>query len=211
LDGAKEESGVTMNPNIFSTSTTGWWAIATGSAGLLGLAFIILFFTRGQPFGTLNDICIGLAAVLSGVLAWMLYPEFQARSPQLGQIALILALAGAIIVVVGSVLVISGTTGWFLAGLYMATGNALIGLWLLALNYIVQPSQAWPQGLVIFGLVVSVIMALGLATAPGIFRGTDAWASAPWYVNYVGQAGALGWLIAYPVWCIWLGRILLLK
>jgi hypothetical protein len=38
---------------------------------------------------------------------------------------------GALVVVVGSVLVISCITGWLVAGLYMAAGSALIGLWLL--------------------------------------------------------------------------------
>ena len=54
-----------MIMNTFSSVTIGWVAIAAGIAGLLGLVFIILFFTVGQPFGTLNDICIGLTAILS--------------------------------------------------------------------------------------------------------------------------------------------------
>jgi hypothetical protein len=175
------------------------------------LAFIILFFTVGQPFGTLNDICIGLAAVLSAFLAWMYYPQYHAQSPLLSQVVLMVALAGALIVAVGSVLVIFGITGWFLAGLYMAAGNALIGLWLLALNYSAQYSNSWSHSLVIFGMVIGLIMALGLATIPGIFRGIDAWDKAPWYVNYVGQAGGLGWLVLYPIWCVCLGRFILLK
>ena len=82
--------------------------------------------------------------------------------------------------------------------------------WLLGLNYSAQPSNPWPHGLVVFGIVIGVIMALGLAAIPGIVRGIDAWDAAPWYVNYVGQASALGWLVLYPFWCIWLGRMLLL-
>ena len=53
-----------MITNNFSSATIGWVAIAAGIAGLLDLVFIILFFTVGQPFGTLNDICIGLTAIL---------------------------------------------------------------------------------------------------------------------------------------------------
>ena len=157
----------------FSTDITGWMAIAAGIAGLLGLVFIILFFSIGQPFGTLNDICIAIAAILSGVLAWMLYPGHHTQAPLLSQLALIIALVGALVVVAGSVLVIFGFTGWFLAALYMAAGNALIGLWLLGLNYSALNSNPWPHSLVIFGLVSGAIMALGLATVPGIIRGID--------------------------------------
>jgi hypothetical protein len=200
-----------MATSNFSSDIIGWVAIATGIAGLLALAFIILFFTVGQPFGTLNDICIAITAILSGVLAWMLYPEHYTQSPFQSQVAIVVALVGALVVTIGSALVISGITGWFLAGLYMAAGYALIGLWLLGLNYSFYNGNSWSHGMVIFGLVIGGIMALGFAAIPGILGRIDAWDSAPWYVNYIGQAGALGWLALYPIWCIWLGRILLLE
>lgn len=184
-------------------------AIASGAAGLLGLAFLILFFIIGQPFGTLNDVCIGLAAIVSLTLAWLLFPEFHLQSPQLSLVALIAALAGALVVVAGCVLVISGLTGWYLAGLYMAAGNGLIGLWLIALTGTARAGSMWPHSLVIFGLVIGAIMALGLSALPGIFHAIHSWESAPWFINYIGQAGALGWLLLYPIWCLWLGRILL--
>ena len=200
-----------MMSSASSTPLTGWVAIGTGIAGLLALAFIILFSTVGQPFGTLNDVCIGLAAILSGVLAWLLYPQHHGQSPLLSQLALAVALIGALVVAVGSVLVIFGVTGWYLAGLYMAVGNALIGVWLLGLNYSAQHGDFWSNGLAISGMVIAVILILGLAAVPGILRGLDAWETAPWYVNYVGFAGSLGWLVLYPLWCLWLGRIALIS
>jgi hypothetical protein len=199
-----------MTTGTFSSEAVGGVAIAAGIAGLLGSAFIILFYTVGQPFGTLNDICIGLAAILSGALAWMLYAEHHAQSPLLSQVALIVALVGALVVVVGSALVISGAKGWFLAGLYMTAGNGLVGLWLLGLNYSAQHGASWPHGLVVFGLIVGAILAVGLVAVPGILSGVDAWESALWFVN-AGWLGALGWMILYPAWCIVLGRILLRK
>jgi len=114
-------------------------------------------------------------------------------------------------VVVGSALVISGVTGWFLAGLCMTAGNALIGLWLLALNYSAQRSTSWPHGLVVFGLVVGVTMALGMVSIIAILRGVDAQDAAPWIVTSVGLVGGVGWVVLYPIWYIWLGRTLLLR
>ena len=197
-----------MITSSFSSLTIAWVAIATGVAGLLALAFIVLFFTVGRPFGTLNDGCIGLAAILSGVLAWMLSPQYHSQSPLLSQVALVVAVVGALVVVAGSALVIFGITGWFLAGLYMGAGNALIGLWLLGLSYSALSGTPWPHGLVVAGIVIGVVMALGSVAILGIVRSIDAWDSAPWHVKYVGQAGALGWLALYPIWCIWLGRVL---
>jgi hypothetical protein len=197
-----------MTPGNFPSSAIGWMASAAGVAGLLGLITIILFFAVGQPFGTINDVCIGLAAILSAVLAWMLYARHQAQSPVLSQLALLAALMGALVVAIGSALVISGVAGWYLAGLYMAAGNALIGVWLLALNYSALTGANWPRGLSVAGIVVGIILMLGLATLPGILGGIDAWEAAPWYVNTIGQAGALGWLVLYPIWCILAGRML---
>jgi hypothetical protein len=78
-----------MTTSNLSSSVIGWVSIATGIAGLLGLIFIILFFIIGQPFGTLNDICIGLTAIFSGILAWMLAAIHHEQSLLLGQVALI--------------------------------------------------------------------------------------------------------------------------
>jgi len=193
-----------MFTNNFSAVTMGWVAIATGIVGLLGLAFIILFFTVGQPFGTLNDYCIGLTAILSMVLVWMLYSGHHAQFPLLSQVALVIAIFGA-------ALAISGVKGWFLSGLYMAAGNAMIGLWLLGLNYSALRDISFPQSLVIFGLISGVILALGLVTIPGIFRGIDSQEYELTTFNYIWWTSSLGYLALYPAWCMLLGRILLLK
>ena len=200
-----------MFTNNFSSVTMGWVAIATGIAGLLGLAFIILFFTVGQPFGTLNDICIGLTAILSVVLVWMLYPGHRAPLSLLSQVALVIAICGALLVLVGTALAISGVKGWFLSGLYMAAGNAMIGLWLLGLNYFALRDNSLPHSLVIFGLISGAILALGLVTIPGIFRGIDSQEYELTTFNYIWWASSLGYLALYPTWCTLLGRILLLK
>jgi len=179
-------------------------AITTGISGLLALVLLILFFTLGGPFGTLNDICNGLTGILSGALAWILHKKFQT-----GLIFLILALIGAVAIVLGSILVIFEITGWYLAGLYTSAGYALIGPWLLTLNYSVRQTNPWPHRLVNWGLISGAIMALGLLTLPAILNRIDAWELAPWYVNYVGLPGSLGYLLVYPLWCILAGRSLL--
>jgi hypothetical protein len=64
-----------------------------------------------------------------------------------------------------------------------------------------------PRRLAQFGLVISLVMALGFLTGPGILVGVDAMDSSPWCVT-VGLLGGLGWFILYPFWRLWLGRVL---
>ena len=200
-----------MIPNNFSTTTIGWVAIMTGIAGLLGFAFIVLFFTVGQPFGTLNDICIGITAILSAVLVWMLFPRLYAQPSLLSQVAVVIVVFGAILVIVGSALAISGIKGWFLSGLYMAAGYAMIGLWLLLLSYSALQDRSLPNSLGIFGLICGVILALGLVTIPTILRGIDTKEYELTVFNSIWWTSSIGYLAIYPVWCILLGRFLLLK
>jgi hypothetical protein len=200
-----------MSMSNFSSITIGWVAISTGVVGLLGFIFIMLFFTAGQPFGTLNDICIGLTAIMSIFLVWLLYPRYQAQGQLLSQISLVIAIFGAMLVIVGSVLAITGVKGWFLSGLYMAAGNAMIGLWLLALSYSVLRGSLYSQSLAIFGLICGVILALGLVTIPGIFRGIDTQEYKFTIFNSIWWVSSLGYLALYPTWCILLGLNLLIQ
>ncbi|MEP7356068.1 MAG: hypothetical protein ABI847_02375 [Anaerolineales bacterium] len=182
-------------------------AVVAGVVQLVGLLSLIVFFVIGEPFGTLNDLCIALTGILSAALAWQLFAAFPARSPALGWLVVALAGVGALIVVAGSELVITRTTGWVLAGLWMEFGYALIGVWLLVFCLAAPAGADWPRGLTVLGLVAGGLMLLGCLTLPGLLRGLDAWEALPWYVN-VGQAGSLGWLLLYPLWCLWLGRVL---
>jgi hypothetical protein len=55
-------------------------------------------------------------------------------------------------------------------------------------------------------------MILGLAAIPGFFGEIDSWEASPWDLKYVGMsASSLGWLVLYPLWCLWLGLTLLLS
>jgi hypothetical protein len=197
-----------MTANNFPSRTLGWVAITIGGVILIGDVSLILFFTFGSFFGTFNDLCIAFAAILSALLAWMLYPAHRALSPRLSRFLLTAALVGALVAFIGSAFVIFDMTGWFLAGLMNFFGYALVGLWLLGLNYSAQRRNRWPRRLVQFGLVSGASMAIGLLTGPGIVGRIDNPELAPWFV-YVAPVASLGWLLLYPIWSIWLGRFLL--
>src|SRR3970040_2148444 len=109
-------------------------AMAAGAVTLISVASLALFFAVGKPFGAINDWTVGLAGLLSGLLALAIRSRDSVGAPgaatgSAGGVAVL----GALIVVAGSALVISQTTGFLLAGLVESLGFALIGLWLIAL------------------------------------------------------------------------------
>src|SRR5512143_3439949 len=110
----------------FAPSTIGRVALAVDAVELIGLVLIAIFYAYidniGGPFGMLNDLCVALGGILSGVLASMLYRVHHSYAARSGDVARALALAGAIIAPLGSLLVLTGVTGWFLAGLVTTFG-----------------------------------------------------------------------------------------
>ena len=106
-----------MTANDSPSRTVGWLAIATGGVILIGDVSLMLFFTIGSFFGTFNDLCVAFAAILSGLLALILYPAQRAYSPRLSQLLLTAALVGALVASIGSAFVIFDITGYCLAGI----------------------------------------------------------------------------------------------
>jgi hypothetical protein len=199
-----------MTISNISAPTIGWAAIVIGVSAIVAMIFLTLMATVNMSFGKVNDVFNAIIGISSAILAWMLYAEHHAKSPLMSQIALALAVVGAIFTIVGSVLIIYGFTDFVLAGWYSGVGYALIGLWLVAFCYSMIRGDALPHNLIIFGLVVGAFMAVGLIGIPGIFTGIDSIESMPWYL-YIAFFGWLGTYILYPIWTIWLGRNLLLK
>ena len=146
-------------------SLTNWLALALVVVTVLATISLVLLFTIGQPFGSLNDAGIGLMAVLVALLAWSLHPQYRAAATALSYLALLAAVLGAAVTVWGSYLVISGRTGFVLAGLYMTFGFALQGLWLIGLCLAVPPGADWPRSLAQLGTVTGGVMAVG---PPGV-------------------------------------------
>ncbi len=120
----------------------------------------------------------------------------------------ILAFGGAAIAAVGSALVVTDTTGFFLAGLVSNVGFALVGLWLIGVNRGLASDETLPRQLATLGLAAGVVMALGLASIPGIILGIDDMAWAPGWI-WIGSVGWIGSFVLYPIWALWFGRSLM--
>jgi len=198
-----------LNGN-FSPTTIGWTAIASGITAILAIVFLGLMATVNIFFGILNDILNSVLAILIVVLAWMLYSQFHAKVPLMSQVTFVLAVLGAILAVVGSILVIFKFTGFVLAGWYTALGYSLLGLWLAAFCYSMLGSGVFPSKLIVLGIVTGVAMATGILSVTGILSSIDSMEALPWYLN-ISYLAFLGIYILYPIWGIRFGRFLLSK
>jgi hypothetical protein len=171
-------------------------AVAAGSAVCLGTYFAI-----GGPFGTINDVGNAAIGILSAWLAVRLRPRIDSPTRDAAVAA---AVVGGAITVLGSALVVSGTTGFLLAGLVSSVGFAGIGAWLVVTNR--RADAAWPQRLRTVGVAAGLLMAIGIVALPGIPLRLDDMESAPAWV-WIGMAGWLGTFVGYPLWALWLGIV----
>lgn len=181
--------------------------MAAGVVTLISVASLALFYTVGKPFGAINDWTVGLSGLVSGMLAWATQRRAIVRGPRSATVSTGAAVVGAAIVVAGSALVISRTTGFVLAGLVESLGYALIGLWLVALNRSIGSASGWPRRLRTLGLAAGSVMGLGLVAVPGILMGLDDADTAPGWI-WIAFIGWLGIFLLYPIWSIWFGTVL---
>ncbi len=180
---------------------TGRLAIAVGCvAAASALSLGVYFVAGGGPFGAINDIGNGATGILGGWLAWRLRHRVGGHVRALGIAA---AIAGGALTVVGSALVISGTTGFLYAGLVSSLGFAGLGTWLLILNRS-EGAADWPRGLRSAGMAAGALMAIGFSVLPAIPMGLDDMGTAPGWV-WIGFLSWLGTYVALPAWAVWLG------
>lgn len=175
-------------------------ALVTGITAVLAAVALALLFTIGGPFGRANDVLNAAIGVLSAIFAIVVLRAI-GGTPAITAFAI----AGAAITVVGSWLVMSGTTGFQLAGFVSAIGFALIGAWLILsissgpLGASLTPGQAR------LGMVAGGLMLAGLIGIGGVAMGVDTAADTPWWLWLYGISW-LGTYVAYPAWCLVLTR-----
>ena len=177
---------------------TGRLALAVGVVAVGSACSIATYFAVGGPFGTINDIGNATTGVMSGWLAWRLRGELERQTRN---IAVGAAVTGAAVSAVGSALVVSGTTGWFFAGLVSSLGFAGIGAWLMTLNRSRGVGPARAAGLRRIGVVAGALMVIGVAAVPGILLRIDDDATAPGWA-WIAFVGWLGIYVAYPIWAV---------
>ena len=182
-------------------AASGRVAIAIAVVAVASIAALVVFYTVGGPFGSINDAGNGLIGILSGLLAILLHGR---TGTWPGVVA---ALAGAAVAVGGSWLVMTGTTGFVLAGFVSTIGFGLIGVWLALIAW-PAASARWSSRVRMVARVGSASMVIGgIAAVPGALMGIDGFEALPPGL-WLFSLGWLGTYLLYPIWSFAFGRML---
>jgi hypothetical protein len=185
-------------------------ALVLGSTALAAFACLLLMFAGVEPLGTVNDYLNGAIGWLALALAVLVRRRH--RGGPLGDAAVLAAAAGAVGMSWGSWLVITGTTGYYLAGLVSTVGIAAIGLWLLlagAASGRAGAAGAGPVRLVTLGRpgrVTGWLMLAGILALPGVLSGVVDLGAAPWHSVVAEACAWIGLYVLLPMWCAGLRR-----
>ena len=183
------------------TQIGGWSAYASGGFTLLGLVFIGIFFrSMRRLFGSLNDICIVLQVILLFPTALALQ-QIDPGNSEIQTVTLLLLVVGIVLMTVSNLLLVMGRIEYQKSLLPAMTSFALIGVWLLAAN-ISRLNSDLPSVLGWLGIGAGIGM--GMMALGYLFSGYQ-----DPQKSIVGLIGGVGGFLLYPVWAIWLGRILL--
>jgi hypothetical protein len=181
-------------------------ALALGVTSLAALGCLLIMFAGVEPLGTVNDYLNGAIGWLA--LALALRVRRRHRGGPAGDAAVVAAAAGAVGLSWGSWLVITGTTGYYLAGLVSTLGIAAIGLWLLLAGAASGRSGVLgPRG--VRGRLARVtgwLMVTGVLALPGVLSGVDDLGAAPWHSVVAEACAWLGVYVLLPIWCAGLRR-----
>ena len=175
----------------------GWAAYLSAAATITTFVTAIVFFRKGQPFGTVNDA--------SSVFQMLfMVPIVVAFHQLMGPRAAILSLLGAAIGVIGmlvgaslqALLVFGRVKYEQTIGMVLTAGGA-IGVWLVLTGCLALASGILPNGLALLGLVAGGGYILSVV---GFRVGGER--------NALFWIGSLATVIGYSGWALWLGRVL---
>jgi len=136
-----------------SNHFAGWSAYLSAAATIIGFITLILFFSEGQPFGTINDtasIFIALA-ILPGFFA--LYKLERGSNPMLSLGALVVGSVAALIAAFLQTLLVFKVISSEQSGEIVTIAFGVFGISLAVFNYLAYSNKSFSAQLAIWGLV----------------------------------------------------------
>ncbi|KPJ87242.1 MAG: hypothetical protein AMJ53_18435 [Gammaproteobacteria bacterium SG8_11] len=184
-----------MNTNLL-VLVTSWSAYLSAAATILTFVTGILFFTVGGAFGKINDISSVFQVLFMIPLALVLYRLLPDNTRMWGLIAALIGIAGMLVAAYGQSLLVFGKIDFEGSMRYFPAGAA-IGIWLIVTGAFTLSHNLFPNGLAWTGILAGVsYIVIVLAF---LIKGQQ---------NMVFYIGGLVLGISYPVWAIWLGRLI---
>jgi hypothetical protein len=203
-----------MNTRLAARRFAGWAAILSGVAAILAMVTLILFFAlemdSGEEhlWGPLSDLFPIIQMALLIVVARGLYVIQRPATPRTGIIGLAIGVVGMLGVIVLQTFLRVGVMQFAQEIGPLVIAFALVGVWLMVANYLGR-QRSLPSRLAWLGMAVGAAYVLEPVIV-FVAGGADwrAYMSNPLLV----VVSAVIFLLAYvgfPIWAIWLGRVLL--
>lgn len=204
-----------MNTRLATHRFAGWAAILSGVAAILAMVTVILFFTLEMDsseehlWGPLSDIFPIIQMALLLVVARGLYAIQRATAPRTSIIGTVIGVIGMLGVIVLQTLLRMGVMQFAQEISPLVIAFALVGVWLIVANYLGRRQQSLPSTLAWLGMAVGIASVSEPVIVAGA-GGADwrAYMSNPLLV-VVSAVVFLLVYVGFPVWAIWLGRVLL--
>ncbi len=181
-----------------SNRVAGWSAYVSAAATIIGFVTLILFFSVGQPFGTINDVSSIIIALAILPVLFVLHELHHAVNSTVSLGALILGIVSVLTAALLQTLFVFKVIPGDLSGKIVTVAFGVFGIALVLFNYLVYSSKSFSPQFAIWGSVAGAgyaVVALGF-----LLGGQDH------PLTYVGGLAAI---VAYPVWAIWFGKLLL--
>ena len=175
----------------------GWSAYISAAATILTFLTGILYFTIGQPFGSIQDFVSVLQVLFMIPIAIGLYRLMPFATASVSLFAMAVGILGMLITAVGQGLLVLGRID-YPTSLRFFPGGVAIGIWLLVVSWLGRTNLFFSNGLARAGFAAG---AGYIVTIAGFLWGGQE--------SPIFYAGSLALVIGYAVWAIWLGRLLL--
>ncbi len=184
------------SPDVFRYA--GWSAYLSAVATIIGFVTLIVFFSVGEPFGTINDISSVILALSLLPLALALYLLQRSGAPSLSLTALIIGICAMLAASILQILLVLRIVKLELTLVAVPAAFGGVGGWLLLNSYLALASRTLPSGLAWVGMVAGVGYILVIL---GFLLGGQQ--------HPLTAVGGLTAVLSYPIWAIWIGGLLL--
>jgi hypothetical protein len=176
----------------------GWSAIVSAMATVVGFVTLIIFFSVGQPWGTINDVAsVILAFALLPVLLALYYLQRQ-NAPVITLGVLVIGGLALLVAAVFQLLLIFGVIKFQQTAVVVSTAFGLFGASLVVYSALARAQGSLPNTLALLGIIAGV--GYVLVVVGFILGGQE---------HPLAAIGGLTAVIIYPIFAIWFGRILL--
>ncbi len=205
------------------TRNAGWAAYLSGITALLSfaayIAFLVFDLPRTMQSGnisqqTLTGDLIGLFQALSALfmipIALALHQRVHQRAANASRVATLIGIVGMSVLIAFSVLILLRMLTEPQSGMQTALAFGAIGVWLVIANYFargnVLPARLAWLGIFIGAAYVLFAIVFWISGAANVESSEALQSNISFLVGYA--ALSLSSFILYPVWAIWLGRVL---